>query len=111
MKWNVDFLPEARTDLKDLSGNQSHRVVKAIERVRENPLPKDEGGYGIPLGHKGNVDLTNFLEIKLRGAGIRVIYKLVRTETEMLIIVIGMREDEDVFNIAGKRAERYNLRD
>ena len=111
MRWKVDYLPEVPGDFSKLDGSQQKYVRKSIKKTLQNPLSKDEGGYGIPLGHKGNVDLTNFLEIKLRGAGIRVIYKLVRTETEMLIIVIGMREDEDVFNIAGKRAERYNLRD
>ena len=33
--------------------------------------------------------MAGFLKIKLRDAGIRVVYKLIRTETEMLVIVIG----------------------
>ena len=45
----------------------------------------------------------------MRGAGIRVIYKLIRTETEMLVVVIGMREDEDVYEVAQQRIEKHNL--
>ncbi len=109
MTWTIRFLPEAQKDLKNLSGNQSRMVAKSIQRVEANPLPKSEGGYGISLGHKGNRDLTNFLEIKLRGAGIRVIYKLIRTETEMLVVVIGLREDEDVYDVAQHRIDKYGL--
>ncbi|MBR0076650.1 MAG: type II toxin-antitoxin system RelE/ParE family toxin [Synergistaceae bacterium] len=111
MKWSTEFLPEARNDLKKLSGNQRSIVAKAITRVEKNPLPRSEGGYGISLGHKGTYNLTNYLEIKLRGAGIRVIYKLIRTETEMLVVVIGMREDEDVYEVAQQRIEKHNLND
>jgi len=67
------------------------------------PLPKSEGGYGKPLGNKNGNDPTGYLKIKLLAAGIRVVYKLVRTETQMLIIVIGMRSDEEVYETAQKR--------
>ena len=72
-------------------------------------MPKTEGGYGAPLVNKGNRDLTNFLKIKIRKAGIRIVYKLIQTETTMLVIVIGMREDDDVYEVALKRAEKYGL--
>ncbi len=106
MSWQVKYFAEAAEDFASLDGNQRVLVRKAIKKVQQNPLPRAEGGYGIPLGNRGNRDLTNFLEIKLRGAGIRVVYKLIRTETEMLIVVIGMRRDEEVYDIAKKRADK-----
>ena len=109
MNWNLDFLPEARKDMKELSGNQSRIVAKAIDRVSSNPLPRNEGGYGIPLGVKGSTNLTGFLEIKMRGAGLRVVYKLIRTEQEMLIVIVGVREDEDVYEQALKRIKDHRL--
>ena len=69
----------------------------------------NEGGLGKPLGNRGGTDLSGFLKIKLKAAGLRVVYKLIRTETEMLIVVIGARADDDVYKTAQKRAEKYDL--
>ena len=88
MKWTTRFLPEAEKDLQKLDGSQSRRVAKALQRTEKNHLPRSEGGYGIELGHKGGINLANCLEIKLRGEGLRVIYKLIHTETEMLVIIV-----------------------
>ena len=94
MKWTLKFLPEAAKDLKNLAGNQRIMVAKAIDKVLENPLPENEGGYGKPLGNKNGINLTNLLKIKLKSAGIRVVYKIIKTETEMLVVVIGARADD-----------------
>ena len=109
MNWQVSYLPEVKKDLQGLAHNQQLAVFKAIRKVSENPLPQSEGGYGKPLGHKSGSNLTNLLKIKLRGEGIRVVYKLLRTETEMLIIVVGIREDDEVYDLAGKRKNRHGL--
>lgn len=109
MNWTLKFLPEARDDLKALGGNQRIMVLKAIEKVRQNPVSVQEGGYGKPLGNKHDNDLTGFLKIKLRGAGLRVVYKVIKTETEMLIVVIGARADDEVYQIAGKRIRKYDV--
>ncbi|MBQ4627827.1 MAG: type II toxin-antitoxin system RelE/ParE family toxin [Clostridia bacterium] len=109
MKWTLKFLPEAAKDLKNLAGNQRIMVAKAIDKVLENPLPENEGGYGKPLGNKNGNNLTNFLKIKLKSAGIRVVYKIIKTETEMLVVVIGARADDEVYDIAQTRAEKHDL--
>ena len=93
MSWSLIFLPDAQKDLQSLSGDQRILVAKALDKVRKNPLPSSEGGFGKPLGNKGGTDLSGFLKIKLKAAGLRVVYKLIRTETEMLIVVIGARAD------------------
>ena len=104
MKWKITYLPEVEKDWKTLSQSQVIIVRKALEKVRQNPLPQDEGGYGKPLGHKGSTNLTDFLKIKLRKEGIRIVYRLVRTKTTMLIVVIGIREDHEVYEAAQKLA-------
>ena len=109
MNWTLKFLPEAAKDLKNLAGNQRIMVAKAIDKVLENPLPTQEGGYGKPLGNKQGNDLSGFLKIKLRNAGIRVVYKLIKTETEMLVVVIGARADEEVYETAKRRAAKHAL--
>ena len=109
MMWTTRFLPEAEVDLQKLDWSQSRKVAKAIQSTEKNPLPHSEGGYGIELGNTGGVNLTNCLEIKLRGEGLRVIYKLIRTEIEMLVVIIGAREDEKVYDDANERITRYRL--
>ncbi len=109
MKWNVRFLPEAEKDFERLAGNQRMLIAKAIDKVSGNPLPVYEGGFGKPLGNRSGNNLTGFMKIKLKDAGLRVVYKIVRTETEMLIIVIGVRSDDEVYDIAEKRARRHDL--
>ena len=109
MTWEVRYLPEAERDLRSLDRRRQILVTKAIRKVQDNPLPQNEGGYGKPLGHRGGRNLTNFLKVKLRGEGIRIVYRLIRTETSMLIVVIGMREDDEVYEIARKRAEQHHF--
>lgn len=109
MSWKLVYLPEAAKDLKNLAGNQRLLVVKAIDKVLRNPLPASEGGYGKPLGNKQGNDLSGFLKIKLKSAGIRVVYKLIRTETEMLVVIIGARADDEVYETALHRAQKNNL--
>ena len=109
MNWDIDYLPEADKDLDKLSRDQQIRVKKALKKVQGNPLPEKEGGYGKPLGHKRGLNLTNLLKVKLRGDGIRIVYKLIRTDTKMLIIVIGVREDEEVYEIASRRRKKHDL--
>ena len=109
MKWKLSYLPEAAKDLKNLDGSQRVLVAKAINKVLENPLPDYEGGYGKPLGNKSGNDLSGFLKIKLKNAGLRIVYQLIRTESEMFVIVIGARSDEAVYNAASRRIEINNL--
>ena len=107
MNWELDYLPEVQKDIDDLTRSQQILVGKAIKKVKQNPLPQSEDGYGKPLGHKQGT--TNMLKIKLRGEGIRIVYKLIRTETKMLVLVIGVREDEEVYEIAQWRRAKYDL--
>lgn len=109
MKWTLSFLPEAKNDLKKLSNDQKVIVAKAMEKVRQNPLPFNQGGYGKPLGNKHGLNLSGFLKIKIVHLGIRVVYKLIFSESEMLIIVIGARGDDEVYMDATLRKEKHGL--
>lgn len=109
MSWEVEYLPEADRDIASLARNQQIVVQKAIKKVKENPLPQSEGGYGKPLGHRHGTNLTGFLKIKLRGEGIRIVYKLIRTQTQMLVVVVGVREDDEVYETAQRRRDAHDL--
>ena len=106
---NIDYLPEALEDLRKLDGSQRILIRKAIQKVSGNPLPETEGGYGKLLGNKSNTNLSGFLKIKLRGADLRIVYKLICQGDSILIIVIGAREDDEVYETAQRRIMKYDL--
>lgn len=101
--WILEFDIDAKKDFDKLDGSQKPQVAKAIKRVQKNPLPDYEGGYGKPLGNKGGNDLTGLLKIKLKKLGLRVVYRLVRENDVMKIIVISLCGDNEVYELAAKR--------
>lgn len=62
MTWSVEFLEEAKKDMKKLERSASLQVLKGIQKVSRNPLPVQEGGYGKPLGNKNGANLTNLFK-------------------------------------------------
>ncbi len=101
--WQIEYLPDAKKDLLSLDNTQRLQVLKAIEKVSANPLPTTEGGLGKPLGsHSGN-NLTGYLKIKLLKLGLRVVYRVVKENNVMKIIVISVRDDETVYKMAKNR--------
>ena len=101
--WKVSYFDEALEDLKKMDNSQRKQVLKAIDKVKTNPLPQNEGGYGKPLGNKRGNNLTNLYKIKLKKSGIRVVYQIIRVEDAMEIIIVSMREAEKVYEDAQKR--------
>ncbi|MBR3570115.1 MAG: type II toxin-antitoxin system RelE/ParE family toxin [Oscillibacter sp.] len=109
MNWKLLYLPEAVKDLERPDKSRRVLVQKMMDKVRANPLPLREGGYGKPLGNQSGYDLTGLLKIKLRSSGIRVVYRLVRTEAEMQVVVIGARDEMEVYRTAWKRRKKYGV--
>ncbi len=101
--WQIEYIPEARDDLRALDNAQRILVLKAIVKVSGNPLPSSEGGLGKPLGSRVGRNLTGYLKIKLRRAGLRVVYRVLREDHVMKIIVISVRNDETVYKMASDR--------
>lgn len=109
MSWSVQYLPEAMEDFRGLDRSQQILIRKAIAKLVRNPLPETEGGYGKWLGNRDKTKLAGFLKVKLRGAGLRIVYKLIRQEGQVLLVVIGVREDSEVYEEAQKRIHQHGL--
>ncbi|MDF9408356.1 type II toxin-antitoxin system RelE/ParE family toxin [Pelotomaculum isophthalicicum JI] len=103
--WTVEYLRDALKDIRQLDQAQRVQVIKAINKVSANPLPQAEGGYGKPLGNKGGTNLAGYCKIKLLKLGLRVVYKVVRENNIMKIIIVSARSDDEVYIIAQKRIE------
>lgn len=109
MSWDIEYLDEAKKDMKRLDHSVLPQVLKGICKVAQNPVSIFEGGYGKPLGNKGGNNLTGLFKIKFRDLGIRVVYKLIVTDTVMKIIVVSARTDEQVYKEAAKRRSKNEL--
>ncbi len=105
MPWRIELTEASRKDFDGLDGSIKPIVLKALKKVAGNPLPLQEGGYGKPLGNKGGNDLSGFYKIKLLKQGIRVVYGLKRSQTTMTVVVISLRSENQVYDLARERIE------
>lgn len=105
--WTAKYLREAVNDLKRLDPSVQKIVLAGIARVAQNPLPQSEGGYGKPLGKKGDQNLTGFFKIKYKIIAIRVVYTLVRDEKVFNIIAVSERDENHCYDLAAKRKRIY----
>jgi mRNA interferase RelE/StbE len=103
MLWNIEYHNKAEKDLAGLDKSISVRVIKAINKVSQNPLPQSEGGYGKPLSNNQSSKLTGCMKIKLKSIGIRVVYQLLRVDNVMKIIIISVRDNDEVYKEAEQR--------
>lgn len=102
MKWNIEYVKEAQRDLRKLDPYNRKIVLKAIEKTAEYPLPPPDG-IGKPLGNHASSKLSGFYKIKLRDLGYRVVYSLLRENDTMTVIVISVRNDDEVYKEAQRR--------
>ncbi|MEY8312823.1 type II toxin-antitoxin system RelE/ParE family toxin [Oscillospiraceae bacterium 42-9] len=105
MKWRVEYLKEALRDLKRLDPYNQKLILKAISKTAERPLPPPDG-IGKPLGNHASSKLSGFYKIKLKNLGYRVVYQLVIQGEVMRIIVISVRDDDEVYKEAERRIRK-----
>lgn len=109
MNYQINFIPEALTDMKKLDHSVRPQVVKGIQKVSQNPVSIYQGGYGKPLGNKDGTNLAGLFKTKFRSIGIRVVYSVEEKEGVMTIIVVSVRADNQVYQEASKRRSKHDL--
>lgn len=108
MTYKLVFIREAISDYKGLDGSQRKVVDKALKRILLNPLPNTEGGYGKPLANLSTSKLSGLMKIKIKSSGLRIIYRLEKAHKEILVIIIGARDDLKVYKDAEKRLSKLS---
>jgi mRNA interferase RelE/StbE len=93
MNWNVQFHPAVENDLKQLGSAEAKRVLKV---VRERIATGEPDKIGKPL--RGA--LAGYRRI--RTGDVRIVYRVNGTEI-ILVLCVGARRDEEVYNSATKR--------
>lgn len=100
-KFEVVFIEEARKDYKKLDGSIKKLVNVALAKMKERA---DE--LGEDLTSKYGMNLIGCRKIKFRKVGIRMVCRIVGDKAEIAeIIIIGKREDNEVYQEAYKRLE------
>lgn len=102
MSWSIEYTKAALNDLKKLDPYNRKLVLKAMEKTAERPLPPPDG-IGKPLGNHSDTKLSGYYKIKLRDLGYRVVYGLIMKDSVMEVIIISVRNDEEVYKEAERR--------
>lgn len=93
MTYNLEFLEEALSDWNKLNPSIKQPLKKKLRKVLENPrVPKNKLS-----GH------PNRYKIKLRSIGYRLVYEVVDNKITVLVIAVGKRENNAVYNDANSR--------
>jgi mRNA interferase RelE/StbE len=108
-RFHVCLVPGAQKDFKELDGSMKPIVLKYLNRLKENA-----DTMGEPLRNDQEIKLAGCRKLKLREAGIRIIYRIVDEKVEVLgvildvvtILAIEKREDLRVYRIAQGRLEK-----
>lgn len=89
--WRVAFTEPALRELSTMAASGvAKQVVAALVKVKQNPLPKYEGGYGNPCHDEKGAELAGCCYIKLCDPGLRIVYLLERGEVKVLkVLAVG----------------------
>lgn len=100
-KFEVVFIEEAYKDYKKLDGS-----IKKLVKVAVAKMQKRADELGEELTNKHGVNLIGCRRIKFKKAGIRMVYRIVGRKAEIAeIIMVGKREENEVYEIAYKRLQ------
>lgn len=93
MSYELEFLEEALVEWNKLNSSVKQPLKKKLMKVLENPrIPKNKLS-----GH------PNRYKIKLRSIGYRLVYEVIDDEVIVLVIAIGKRENNSVYDSADIR--------
>ena len=93
MTYKLEFLEEALKEWKKLKPTIQQQFKKKLAKVLEEPqIPKNK-----LLGHPSRY------KIKLRSIGYRLVYEVINNEIVVLVVAVGKRENNSIYDIANKR--------
>lgn len=89
---------EAREDLRGLDGARRKLVLKALKKLENSPEQR-----GAPLGSRDRGDLTSFRKLVVGDRDYRIVYRVERDGTVVVIWVIAGRADDRCYELAISR--------
>jgi mRNA interferase RelE/StbE len=94
MNYKLKFIPIALKEWKKLDHSVQSQFKKKLRNRLKNP-------HILSCQLRG---FENHYKIKLRASGYRLVYEVLEQEVCVLVIAIGKRNKNDVYNHAKKRA-------
>ena len=96
MPWTVNYHPEVEQDLHHLGRAEARNILKVIEaRIAQGEPDK--------LGKALTGDLSGCRRI--RSGQTRIVYRVDGKRIEVLIIAVGMRRDNEIYDAASSRVD------
>ncbi|MCK5154541.1 MAG: type II toxin-antitoxin system RelE/ParE family toxin [Spirochaetales bacterium] len=93
MIYNLKFLPTALKEWKKLDNSIQKQLKKKLKERLINPRVSGSELRGF----------KNYYKIKLRSSGYRLVYEVIDEEIYILVIVIGKRNRNEVYEQAKNR--------
>ncbi len=98
MKYTPKFTDFSRADYENLDGSQKTQILKSLTKIEENGMNAGQPLHGI---------LRDCRKLKHKKLGLRVVFRQSAQGIEIIeIVVVGKREDEEVYEIAAERLGR-----
>lgn len=94
-KYGLKFLPTALKEWKKLDSSIQDQLKKKLKERLQNPRVPSSRLHGF----------ENHYKIKLRASGYRLVYEIIETEIVVLVIAIGKRDKNFIYQKAGKRSK------
>ena len=93
MTYNLKFVPSAIKEWEKLGDTVRKEFKKALEKRLINPrIPKQKlSGF------------NDVYKIKLRSAGYRLVYEVIDKEIVILVLAVGKRDKDEVYEKLSKR--------
>lgn len=94
MAYNIKVHDDFVAELAKLDSAIKQQLRKKLDKVIENPhIPKN----------RLRGELHNCYKIKLKKAGVRLVYQVNDDEIYILLLTVGKRDDNEVYNTALSR--------
>lgn len=96
MGWSVAYHPDVQDDFRHLGRVEARNIQNVIDErlVRGEPDKVGKPLYGALAGYR-----------RLRTGATRIVYRVEKRKIEILIIAVGMRRDDEVYEKANRRTE------
>ncbi len=96
MVWKVTFHRDVQNDLRELGRVEARNLMAVIDDRIVNGEPDKSGKplHGALAGYR-----------RMRTGATRIVYRVDKGKVEILIIAVGMRRDDEVYEKVGKRVE------
>ena len=95
--YSIEFLEEAKTDLKNFDRSQQIFVLKQLKKIEKSPE------LGKLLGNKNGYNLSGYRKMYADNKKIRIVYKIVEDRIIVEVVAVGNRSEMEVYQKASER--------